>query len=100
MSFCGGSFQPIATITFFQNFWGAPTPDIAPIRAFAPQGQLGAHVTSSPDSRRLVLLIRASLFQRYPNAMVYAAQAKWTNGVRKLTDTLKYPVFGGTIGST
>jgi hypothetical protein len=30
--------------------------------------------------------------------MVYAAQAKWANGLRTLTDTVQYPVFRGEFG--
>jgi hypothetical protein len=86
-------------VTFFQNFWGAATPDIGPIAAFNATGVLGTHVASPSGTTRFVLLIRATLFQRYPNAMVYAAPAKWVNGVRTLTDDVQYPVFRGNIGA-
>ena len=86
-------------VTFFQNFWSATMPDIGPIAAFNATGALGTHVASPSGATRLVLLIRATLFQRYPNAMVYAAPAKWVNGVRTLADDVQYPVFRGTIGA-
>ncbi len=62
------------TVTFFQNFWSAATPDIGPIRGFDANGALGTHVANATSGTQFVLLIRATLFQRYPNAMVYAAQ--------------------------
>jgi hypothetical protein len=64
-------------LTYFHNFWGAPTPDIPEIAAFDPNGGLGDHVTDHASGNRFVLLIRASLFQRYPNAVVSAIQAAW-----------------------
>jgi hypothetical protein len=85
-------------VTFFQNFWSATAQDIGPISAFSASGDLGTHVANVSGGSQFVLLIRATLFQRYPNAMVYAAQAQWTNGVRTLTDNLQYPVFRGDIG--
>jgi hypothetical protein len=85
-------------VTFFQSFWGGPSPDLGPITAFDAGAHLGAHVTSASTGTRFVLLIRATLFQRYPNAMVYAAQATWASGVRQLTETIRYPIFRGDIG--
>jgi len=90
-------FPADRTVTFFQNFWGAATPDIDPINTFDPHAQLGGHIGGA-SSTELVLLIRAALFQRYPNAMVYAAEAKWVNGVRSLSDHVEYPVFRGNFG--
>jgi hypothetical protein len=83
-------------VTFFQNFWGAKA-DLGPIANFDGKTHLGGHITGDTGTQ-LVLLIRATLFQRYPNAMVYAAQAKWANGLRTLTDTVQYPVFRGEFG--
>ena len=88
-------FPADRTVTFFQNFWGAANPDINPIRTFDAQAALGQQVAGAGAGTQLVLLVRATLFQRYPNAIVYAAQATWTNGVRFLTDTVKFPVFRG-----
>ena len=85
-------------VTYFQNFWGAATPDIGAISGFDPNGALGTHAANSAGGTQFVLLIRASLFQRYPNAMVYAAQAQWTNNVRTLSSNVQYPIFRGTIG--
>ena len=84
--------------TFFENFWGGPSPDIGPIAGFDAGGTLGSHVADASSGTQFVLLIRATLFQRYPNAMVYASQATWQNGVRTLTDVVQYPSFRGEIG--
>ncbi|HXO39053.1 MAG TPA: hypothetical protein VN872_10460, partial [Candidatus Acidoferrum sp.] len=84
--------------TFFQNFWGAPTQDIGPISVFDKNAHLGGNIVSALSSAGVVFLVRATLFQRYPNAMVFAAKAAWVNGVRQLTDTVQYPVFRGEIG--
>lgn len=83
-------------VTYFQNFWGAATPDIGPIRGFDANTALGGHVRGATGTQ-IVFLVRATLFQRYPNAMVYAAQATWQNGVRHLTDNVQYPVFRGSF---
>lgn len=86
-------------VTYFQDFWGAPSPDIGPIANFDVNGELGSHVANGTGGTQFVLLIRATLFQRYPNAMVYSAQAQWRNGVRILTDAVQYPIFRGDIGA-
>lgn len=87
-------------VTYFQNFWGASSPDINPIAGFDPKGDLGTHVTNGTGGTQFVLLIRATIFQRYPNAMVYAAPAHWNDGVRILTtDPVQYPIFRGNIGN-
>ena len=85
-------------VTFFQSFWAAAGADIPPISTFDGAGHLGGQVASGPGTGQLILLIRATLFQRYPNAMVYAAQAEWASGVRQLTDNVQYPVFRGDFG--
>jgi len=85
-------------VTFFQDFWSTTAPDIVPISTFDPKAHLGGHIASPSGGSQLVLLIRATLFQRYPNAMVYAAQAQWSNGARLLTDNVQYPVFRGSFG--
>jgi hypothetical protein len=85
--------------TYFQNFWGASIPDIPQIRTFDPKLPLGGHVSDHDSGNSIVLLIRASLFQRYPNAVVSAIQAQWSGNVRTLTDTRQYPAFRGEIGA-
>ena len=85
-------------VTFFQNFWSSSNADIGAIAAFNANTPLGGHVLSAAGGNQLVLLIRATLFQRYPNAIVYAAQATWVNGVRQLTTNVQYPAFRGAFG--
>lgn len=92
-------FPVQANATYFQNFWGASAPDIPPISSFDPNGHLGDHTVDHASGTRIVLLIRATLFQRYPNAVVSAIQAAWSNQVRILTDTRQYPLFRGQIGA-
>lgn len=96
-------FPADRSVTYFQNFWTTVAQDIGPIKAFAPNGALGTHVANAASGAAFVLLIRANLFQRYPNAIVYAARAKWVNAVRQLADdvpdNVKYPIFRGEIGA-
>ena len=101
MNCCGAQvgFPANSQMTYFQNFWGAPTPDIPPISSFAPKGHLGDHVVNHSSGDRFVLLIRAELFEQYPNAVVSAIQAQWAGNVRRLTDTRVNPMFRGEIGT-
>jgi len=96
-------FPADRSVTYFQSFWTAAAQDIGPIKTFAPNGALGTHVASAAGGALFVLLIRANLFQRYPNAIVYAVRAKWVSAVRQLADgdpnNIKYPVFRGEIGA-
>ncbi len=84
--------------TFFQNFWST-TPDIPAIGSFAAAGGLGSHVAGAGDANRIVLLVRAVLFARYPNAVVAAVQAQWSGSVRTLSSNRQYPFCRGSIGS-
>lgn len=84
-------------VTYFQNFW-TTSPDIPSIKTFNANAHLGENVVQPPRESQFVLLIRATLFQRYPNAMVYACEAKWSGGVRVLTDNVQFPVFRGEFG--
>jgi hypothetical protein len=86
-------------VTYFQSFWSRGAADIAPIASFDPSAHLGSHVVDSSSGTRFVLLIRANLFLRYPNAVVSAIQAQWAGNVRRLTDTRLYPIFRGNIGT-
>ena len=96
--------------TYFQNFWGAvtgdvppkPSPDIPPINSFSATGHIGDHLTDRGSGTSLVLLIRANLFRRYPNAVVSAVQAQWSGKVRTLTNSpqvRQYPSFRGEFGA-
>ncbi len=50
-----------------------------------------------PD--KLVLLVRGELLRRYPNAIVYACEARWDAAARRhsLGDAEKYPQYRGTL---
>jgi hypothetical protein len=88
--------------TWFQNFWSTGgTPDIAPIAQFDPTGHLGDHTQDQATAGRIALLIRADLFQRYPNTLVSAVQAVWNpDGLtRALGPSRQWPIFQGQIGA-
>jgi hypothetical protein len=85
--------------TFFQSFWGGERPDIPAVSTFDGSAHLGSHVDQGETTDQFFLLIRSTLFQRYPNAMVYAAQAAWSGSVRILTDNVQFPLFRGDIGT-
>ncbi|HEU0029479.1 MAG TPA: hypothetical protein VFQ53_02515 [Kofleriaceae bacterium] len=99
--------------TYFRQFWDvrghfaaagdAITPgellDIEPIHTWKTNA-LGANSSRRPPpgGEHLVILIRGELLRRYPNALVYACQAKLdTDGLRTITDVEKHPVFRGTL---
>jgi len=92
--------------TWFQNFWSTGgTPDIPAIAQFDPTLHLGSHTQDSAVPGRIALLFHASLFQRYPNALVSAVQAVWNppdaQGVvnRALGTSRQWPIFQGVIGT-
>jgi hypothetical protein len=94
------------TATFFRTFWGGttgagPAPDTPPVKEFDPAGHLGDHTADHSAGGRQVLLIRAELLRRYPNAMISAVRAKWRGDghTRELGDVRLWPVFRGQIGS-
>ena len=85
--------------TYFQNFWGAKA-DIPSIDGFDGAGHLGDHTSDHATGGKLVLLIRAELFRRYPSAVVSAIQAQWNSDgkTRGLGTDKRYPLFRGQIG--
>lgn len=95
--------------TYFQTFWGAtvagvPAPDIAPIATFPAASHLGdLAIDHAPGASLvlLVLLVRAELFRRYPNAVVAAVRAVWNpdNKTRGLGADRRLPIFRGEIGT-
>ena len=88
--------------TYFQYFWGGKggMADIPPIGAFDPNGKLGDHTSDHASGGRLVLLIRADLFRRYPSAVVAAVKAAWNtvSRTRSLGLERQLPIFRGEIG--
>lgn len=102
--------------TYFRQFWdmsayiaqpGDPTdPDqlkeLLKDIPFVPlwNRELGQNV-NRPDlpSDMVLLLIRGELFQRYPNAVVYAVKAKRNSAGQRVHDDSdqRYPIFRGTL---
>ncbi|MBK7074131.1 MAG: hypothetical protein IPH44_17685 [Myxococcales bacterium] len=89
--------------TWMRTFWGrtvadphgrpAPAPDISAIETWPDEG-----VAPTPAS--LVLVVRADVLQRYPNALVYAAQARW-DGTHRVVGggAPMMPSVAATLGS-
>ncbi|MGH8519398.1 MAG: hypothetical protein ACREUE_18250, partial [Panacagrimonas sp.] len=89
--------------TYFRQFWDVagfvPQPgetvdpeklhDITQIHTWGKVTALGTHSPRplAPANDYLVLLVRGDLLRRYPNAVVYAARAKWVaGGLREIDD--------------
>jgi hypothetical protein len=86
--------------TWFQNFWSFQGPqDIPVIAQFDPAGHLGDHTQDHAEPGRVVLLVRADLFRRYPNVLVSACPAVWLGATRALGTTRQWPIFQGQIGT-
>lgn len=93
-------FPAERTQTWFQNFWATGgTPDIPAIAKFDPAGHIGDHTQDHLVPGRLVLLFRADLFRRYPNALVSACPAVWNGTTRALGPTRQWPIFQGQFGA-
>jgi hypothetical protein len=98
--------------TYFQQFWDAPPrekdpinqpgvkipqPDIEPIDQWHTK-ELGKNFRQAPGGGNLVLLIRGELLSRYPNAVIYAAEAiVGSDGKRRPGPNEKSPIFRGTL---
>jgi hypothetical protein len=74
--------------------------DIPPIHHWPAANQLGQNpnrpATGGGD---LVLLVRGELLRRYPNALIYAAKARWDTETasHELTDVEKHPLYRGNL---
>lgn len=83
--------------------------DITPIHTWkTPAGQpdtengLGKHHNSTVTSNPLVLALRGDLFKCFPNASVYAIEAKKNNAGELVVDTvggIKFPAFKAEVGA-
>ncbi len=75
--------------------------DIKPIHTWQRTAGLGENGRFGADSERLVLVIRGDLLKKYPNAVIYAAEARWpadtSKRQRELTENEKYPLFHAEI---
>jgi hypothetical protein len=103
--------------TYFRQFWDVskyvPLPtdptnpaqlaemlkDIPPISTWPLALGLGSHDNRTgvpPDN--IALLIRGDLLRRYPDAIIYAARAKLSNGQRVIDTTdERYPIYAGSL---
>jgi hypothetical protein len=86
--------------TYFRRFWAdeisAERGDIPPIQQWNGSRPLGANSAAWAPAP-LVLVIRSRLFQRYPNATVYATKAVATGGGRGPGLPEKYPIGSGRL---
>ena len=105
--------------SYFRQFWDVrsyvPTPadptdpdqlreklkDIRPIHTWPLANQLGGN-QNRPEiaGDKLVLLLRGELLHRYPNTVIYAAQAQWNGAGQPRViddDHHRYPLFRGTL---
>jgi hypothetical protein len=87
--------------TYFRHFWdigsridGTSDPDIDPIHTWS--APLGKNRKQSVDP--LVLVVRGELIRRYPNVIVYAAQAEPDgSGGRQPGSKEEHPLFFGRV---
>lgn len=84
--------------TYFRHFWERPADD-GRFDVWPIQNWVNGLGINSNDADNLVLLIRGDLLRRYPNTVIYAAQAKNDNGklVIDTTKEEKHPIFRGTL---
>jgi hypothetical protein len=90
--------------TYFQSFWdrrgaggAAPAVDIPPISTWPAQKRLG-EMAAGADTL-LVLMIRGEITRRYPDAIIYMAQALWPSGQPRpsLGTQELHPVMSGRL---
>jgi len=103
--------------SFFRQFWdvtarGTLPPEDSPgrdaLRDIRPihewrSGNLGAHRPGGPQEENVVLLIRGDLLKKYPNTVVYAAQAGWVETETEIYRAVpegaeeRTPIFRGEL---
>ena len=82
--------------TYFRQFWDGVQADIEPIDRWGAKA-LGENLLGPGPDENLVLLVRGELLSRYPNAVIYAAEAIIKDGKRQPGPKEKYPIFRGTL---
>jgi hypothetical protein len=92
------------TGTPFRRFWDTDTTgteDISAIKGWSKLSTLGSHVTGSAAGAGLVLLVKGSLLQRYPDVVIYAVRATWSSGKRVplSPEERREPLFSGSVGA-
>ena len=98
--------------SYFRQFWdvaGYVVPagtrfnpeslrDIKPLTDWDSAGTLGANRPAPPASGTfLVLLVRGEILRRYPNTIVYAADAVLGDGGHVLGNEERHPLFNGRL---
>jgi hypothetical protein len=98
--------------SYFRQFWdvaGYVVPagpaydpdslrDIKPLTSWDPVGTLGANRPAPPASGTfLVLLVRGEILRRYPNTIVYAADAVRGDSGHVLGNQERHPLFNGRL---
>lgn len=79
--------------TYFRHFWGGATAEAGPIHGWsAPLGE-NRQLPVDP----LVLLVRGALIRRYPNVVVYAAEAVPGAHGREPGQQERQPIFFGRV---
>jgi hypothetical protein len=72
--------------------------DIPPVHEWPRTRALGLNENRpAPTPNNLVLLVRGELLMRYPNAVIYAAEAVLQNGKRTLGAKELHPLFKATL---
>ena len=74
--------------------------DIPQVHRWGRSNRLGANRNRADiKPENLILLIRGDLIRRYPNALIYACEARWdaAQGKRALGTQESYPLFRGTL---
>jgi hypothetical protein len=105
--------------TFFRQFWSVDdlvdgtdrekSKDLTHIHEWAASSQLGEHNprevdATSPSAERAVVLLKSSLFQRYPRTLIYLVKAQ-ANGMPELEEYMdpgatverSWPTFSGSM---
>jgi hypothetical protein len=97
--------------SYFRQFWDVrgrvPVPkpeereqlkDIPAITSWGDDSRLGENAGKGSSEGQMVLLLRGDLLRRYPRAIIYAAEAAWSDdGTRReLGGEERYPLFRAT----
>ncbi|EDM74213.1 hypothetical protein PPSIR1_27093 [Plesiocystis pacifica SIR-1] len=85
--------------TWLRQFWAAldGQADIGAIARWKPRA-LGQHQLGVDPGRALVLIVKGDLLRRYPDTLIYAVAAQWSQGLRVESSTALAPAFVGQLG--
>jgi hypothetical protein len=90
---------PVRHGTFFERFWDGGRDDISRIEGWDAGSALGAHPAAGIAQPSLLLVVRAELLRRIPDAAVYAVPAKPGQRGGRTPDLAnrKNPLFSGRL---